>query len=681
MFPTLSDSKEPATLNLESFSEVSLDSATEDTFLGQPQKIVEEKTTSDVNDLFYNAPAALTNSLAQLPNVASTVFSTFSNIIKGSPRYEPNNPIRESNELTDGFTIPSNNPIDYNIYAPTAPPAEEPKIIQPPPTFYSATDSLTPKRPEIPIGNNSYRLTNVKKTYAKIPGLFTGGAPLIPDKIESQPPIPTSEYNYDSYQQQQQQPPPPPQESGKFSLSTFFPTGIIDKLQQTVYGESTSQSTDTLDNSVANYPPPPQQAPGYFEGSSNIQGFFGGIQTVPPPTPPRQTTPFEVQSAFVPQFQQQPAPTPPRQTTPFEVQSVPAFVPPFQQQPTPFEAPSVPPFQQFQQPITGFAPTPFETQAASYGNQQSFFTPTQTTEVPTPATLTPFDSQSTIPGPPSIPVGLPPSSLPISGDRQNPYSIRGKKTLFNKNPHIETSAQPFSELLSTPVQNNPVNFFNPCPETEEKPNPIPEVQSFFNPVKSEPEFTTSTPQTFIPEVEQFSEFPGLSSTTSFNTNLVSPINSEVPLNFFSPTERQPEPFNNFFKPIESEPVEQLSEFPGISSVNSFNSNLISPVNQSSVFAPSESVLPADPFENYFKPIVESESVQSETEAEVEQFSEFPGLSSRNSFDSNLISEIGDNTIATEIVGDINSEEADTLNLLQQTSSILQHDLNKGEIYS
>lgn len=674
--------------------------------MGQPQ-IVEEKTTSDVNDLFYNAPAALTNSLAQLPNVASTVFSTFSNIIKGSPRYEPNNPIRESSELTDGFTIPSQNPIDYNIYAPTAPPAEEPKVIQPPPTFYSATDSVTPKRPEIPTGNNSYRLTNVKKTYAKIPGLFTGGAPLIPNKIESQQPIPTSEYNYDSYQQQQQ-PPPPPQESGKFSLSTFFPTGIIDKLQQTVYGESTSQSTDTLDNSVANYPPPPQQAQGYFDGSSNIQGFFGGSQTVPPPTPPRQTTPFEVSSvsafvpqfqtqpaptqpvpAFVPQFQQQtpapftevqfvpafvpqfqPTPTPPRQATPLEVQSVPAFAPQFQPQPAPFEAPVVQPFQQ---PITGFAPTPFATQGSSYGNQQSFFTPPQTSEIPTPVTSTPFDNQSTISGPPSIPVGLPPSSLPTTGDRQNPYSIRGKKTLFNKNPHIETSAQPFSELLSSPVVNNPVNYFNPCPETEEKPKTIPEVQSFFHPIKSEPELTTSTPQT---EVEQFSEFPGLSSATSLNLSQISPVSNS----FFSPTERQPEPFNNFFKPIvPSESVEQLSEFPGISSVNSFNSNLISPVNQSRVIDPSEIVLPEDSFDNFFQPIVESESVQSETE--VEQFSEFPGLSSRNSFDSNLISEIGDSTINTEIVGDINLEEAETLSLLQQTSSILQHDLNKGENFT
>lgn len=624
---TISDSKEePATLNLESFSEVSLESATEDTFLGQSSKIVEEKTTSDVNDLFYNAPAALTNSLAQLPNVASTVFSTFSNIIKGSPRIEPT--VRE--QPTNDFSIPRNNPIDYNIYAPTAPPAsEEPKIIQPPPTFYSATDSLTPKRPEIPTGSNSYRLTNVKKTYAKIPGLFTGGAPLIPDKIESAP-IPQQEYNYDSYQQ----PPPPPQESGKFSLSTFFPTGIIDKLQQTVYGEN--NSTDTQDNSVPNYPPPPQQVQGYFENPSNIQGFFGVSQ---PPTPPRQTTPFEVQSvpAFVPQVT----------STPFELQSVPAFVP----------------------PVIGFAPTPFEVQSVPAFQQQPTVTNQQAFFTPIPA----VESQSNISAPPSIPVGVPPPSLSITGDRQNPYSIRGKKTFFNKNPHIETSAQPFSELLSRPTVINPVNFFNPCPEIEEKTNLIPpEVQSnFFKPIESDPELTeeiklSTTPP---PEVEQFREFPGLSSTTSFNASLVSPITSEVPSNFFSPSERPVEPFNNFF---ESESVKQFSEFPAISTENSQDYH-------SSFFSSSESILPAvDPFNNYFKPIVESELIKSENQ--VEQFSDFPGLSSRNSFDSNLISEIGDNsTVNTEVIDDSEEASIDTLNLLQQTSNILQHDLNKGEL--
>lgn len=636
---------------MENFSEVSLDSAIEDTFLGQSSKIVEEKITSDVNDLFYNAPAALTNSLAQLPNVASTVFTTFSNIIKGSPRIEQQ---QQSTELNDGFSIPRNNPIDYNIYAPTAPP-EEPAVIQPPPTFYSATDSLGPKRPEIPTGNNSYRLTNVKKTYAKIPGLFTGG--VIPDKIESVPIPPQqqqqqipdlnrpSEYNYDSYKQTPSQ----PQESGKFSLSTFFPTGIIDKLQQTVYGES--NPTDTLDTSVANYPPPPQQVQGYFEGSSNIQGFFGGNQIVPPPTPPRQTTPFEVQSIppFVQKFQQEP----PKQTTPFENQS--AFV----QQP----------------PITPF------------GIHQTNYT---APEIP-----------NNISAPPSIPVRAPPPTLPLTGDRQNPYSIRGKKTLFNKNPHIETSAQPFSELLSTPVVNNPVNFFNPCPEIDQKP----EVQNFnissnfFTPIESvfnseeesvlkkEPDFNEESNFT---EVEQFSEFPGLSSTTSFNTNFVSPINSEVQSNFFNPSESVKEDsFSNFFRPIvQSESikdVEQLSEFPGISSDNSFNSNLISPNNskevQGNFCSPSESDFQPTTFNNFFKPIVESEIVDAETFIpEVEQFSAFPGLSSRNSFASNLISEIGD-TVTSEVISDNISEEADTLNLLQQTSSILQHDLNKGKFYN
>lgn len=529
-------------------------------------------------------------------------------------------------------------------------------------------------------------MTNVKKTYAKIPGLFTGGAPLIPDKIDSQQSIPGSEYNY-------QQPPPPPQqqqESGKFSLSTFFPTGIIDKLQQTVYGEN---STDFVDNSVPNYPPPPQQVQGYFESPSNIQGFFGGV----PPTPPRQTTPFEVQSvpAFVPQFQ----PVSGFAPTPFEVQPAPAFVPQFQQHP------AVSVFQQ-QPPVTStaqkafFTPvsapeiltTPFESQPAvsafvpqfqqqpplTTTPQQSFFTPVSAPEIPkstfesqpTPAfqqqtPQQPFTPATEIPSnisaPPTIPVCLPPPSQPQSGDRQNPYSIRGKKTFFNKNPHIETSAQPFSELLSTTAVTNPVNFFNPSQQVEES--------NFFNPIESEPvklieELKLSTPP---PEqVEQLSEFPGLSTTTSFNTNLISPIASEISSSsFFS--EKPPETITNFFKPIvESEPVKQNSEFPEVSTEV-----------PTSFFNSSESVLIADPFNNYFKPI-ECELIKSEIQ--VEQFSDYPGLSSRNSLDSNFISEIGENIGNTEVVGDINLEEVpiDTLALLQQTSSILQHDLNKGK---
>lgn len=114
------------------------------------------------------------NLFSQLPTAASTMFSTFSNIIKGSivstntepEEYQATNyapPVMQQQPIMDV------NPMSYNYSFSQSTNIEPP----PNPVFFSPTDisTMTKKSSSQQKTDNTFRLRSTKKTYAHIPGL------------------------------------------------------------------------------------------------------------------------------------------------------------------------------------------------------------------------------------------------------------------------------------------------------------------------------------------------------------------------------------------------------------------------------------------------------------------------------------------------------------------------------
>ncbi|XP_039451470.1 uncharacterized protein LOC120430431 isoform X2 [Culex pipiens pallens] len=137
---------------------------------------------------------------AQLPNVASTVFSTFSRVIKGTspgpqvvqPQQQPQHYVPQPPEPVVAYDY-SHQPQDLGGY-PEVPPIA--------PTFFNpvTVGPAVPPPAAVPVGgSNTYRLGGAKKKiYAHIPGLSsTGPVPTvkapeqgpIPEVLESQPEV------------------------------------------------------------------------------------------------------------------------------------------------------------------------------------------------------------------------------------------------------------------------------------------------------------------------------------------------------------------------------------------------------------------------------------------------------------------------------------------------------------
>lgn len=257
----------PAVLDSDKFSEISLDQTVDvdlttiqtpqeynplqnlDTFLPVAAEQQQQQQRDDT--IFTNPLAqatAIKDSLSQLPGVlpgvASTVFSSFSSILKGrvSPGKElisAQNPTTYSNQLSDNQEATSVN--QYNPYfydQSTQQQQQQPEVPPIVPTFYSPTDpnivrpeaSLSPSSAENQ-SNNLYRLKERRKIYAPIPGLNANAANLIPTNPSASPaPI------------AQQQPPVATNQNTSFSLSSFFSGApILDKVLQK--SSEPSQST------------------------------------------------------------------------------------------------------------------------------------------------------------------------------------------------------------------------------------------------------------------------------------------------------------------------------------------------------------------------------------------------------------------------------------------------------
>lgn len=183
--------------------------------------------------------------LAQLPNAASTVFSTFSNIIKGSGSH----PRFEEQSQTQSVTEPPQEPVYGYMYAANS------DATAPPPSFFSPSDdSLFKKTTFEPMTNNTFRLGgNKKKTYAHIPGLSTNQqTQAAPQNFNSNSPVPplppqptpvtepTAYYHQDyqapanvtnDYGNQQQA--KEPEKTNKFSLTSLLPSQLFEKIPVT----------------------------------------------------------------------------------------------------------------------------------------------------------------------------------------------------------------------------------------------------------------------------------------------------------------------------------------------------------------------------------------------------------------------------------------------------------------
>lgn len=519
---------EPAILDSDRFSEISLDQTVDsEPAYSAPQNvynplqnlepfIAESDNSSSRDESTFNPIAqatALKESLSQLPGVASSVLSSFSNILKGtSPSPQPSTPRNEPYSDPYESTAPAPNQYQYSYYnyeqsnqAADAPAA-------PPPTFYSPTDSaiLQPPGPLPPtdsLPSNTYRLKERKKiSYAPIPGFNANNVqppssvspalpPLpVPVPVPTQPSAPT-------------QPPAVDVNASKsgssFSLTSFFSSPLIDKIQNTVLSpprpveQAHSPYQAPVDISVQYAQPPPvtssYQTPTQFFNprAFNTQPFASSTNVPKPVAPAVFGTSSPAPHIFTPVVSETP------QAVPLPIPSFPpqaggqSFLPSAPSNPTHSSA--------------GPSPAPSLAATPAVNPDQSIYQQSSPASVSGP----PLVVSSALP-PPIISLALPPSVLP-----QAPagYRLKGKP-LYRKPPaessyntipsQIQPLPQPtFSAFTgeSTPSQSIPaVSIFNPFSQTVDTPAqsesveppapasffvaPVPARVDVFNPVQN-----------------------------------------------------------------------------------------------------------------------------------------------------------------------------------------------------
>lgn len=143
------------------------------------------------------------NPISAFGTAASTVFSTFSNIIKGSTsqtriedqhqqqqQYQPQLIQEQQSPFTSETYQDNNQMIPPNPYAPYNIQSDE---SAPPPSFYKPSDEmLFNKRPQMEAPSNTFRLGgHKKKAYAHIPGLSsTSQSQNVPQNFNINPVMP-----------------------------------------------------------------------------------------------------------------------------------------------------------------------------------------------------------------------------------------------------------------------------------------------------------------------------------------------------------------------------------------------------------------------------------------------------------------------------------------------------------
>lgn len=509
---------EPAVVDSDKFSEISLDGTSEAESYQPPKEYSplqslenEDREESTFNPLSQGS--ALKASLSQLPGVASSVFSSFSSILKGTSASP-----QASGEQQFASPILNNPPVPdqplpsfENLYIGQAAATDIPIA---PPTFYSPTEapSLT-SGPTLPPPTtqsaNSFRLKERKKTYAPVPGLNAGA--------QIRPPTPSGIYGGQNYPVAPSASATPPiahteplesKPNSSFSLTSLFPNPLplLDKLQGSGDKESrpeqfnTSQEThpsynsfdqqhlqQTQPNPINFFTPPAPQSQNPVQPVASPSSFFSPPPTVPPPNT------FSTQSSNY-QFFNPTAPT-----------LTPSVSPGLQQLQKSSQLPSsqqnFPPIQNAPPFSTTFIPTPTQiTETNQAFNQQqvtvnpALIQPVLQENPPEPASSL-FPPTAVVPTSVPISIGFaaPPVQNPTITNSSTPAAQAPPLTVPPPNAgpsNYRLQGRPsFRKPASTlPVSNPlaPTNFFNPYPTAQpvSLPQQPPTTQStttLFNP--------------------------------------------------------------------------------------------------------------------------------------------------------------------------------------------------------
>lgn len=426
----------PAISDTDNFSDVSLDrdAASDsagphvDAFvspleeldsMGNLQSINNAPPTLDLNQDQQQIDANLnpiSAAFAQLPSAASTVFSTFSNIIKGSPsqpRFDQQpqtqtSPIMPHEAMADNVT--TSGYMMTPSFDPNAPP---------PALFSPADESLFKKQVVEPTSSNTFRLGgHKKKTYAHIPGLSThhqGPAVQNFNASPMMPPIPTQptpvETVAPSSYYQEYQPPQPlytqpqiePEKSNKFSLTSLLPSQLLEKIPSTKNLFGASEPTTQQQQ----YQPQP------FNGDEDFS-----VMTSTFDQPPQASSYFNA---------------PPQNATQFGTVTEPQNV---NQMPLP--------------PVSYFNPQQFNTNPFMKQTSPEPAIQSAVTQSVAPQMIPPM----TIPAQPAV-VATPPVAAPFN------------QNMFSPAPFSEAASEPpMIAAVSAETNLPPPTFFNPASATQ-----------------------------------------------------------------------------------------------------------------------------------------------------------------------------------------------------------------------
>ncbi|XP_037045786.1 uncharacterized protein LOC119081136 isoform X2 [Bradysia coprophila] len=474
---------EPAILDTESFSEISLDQPSDqESYPSLANPLQDDQFGTDYSKPFNPLTQAtqLTASLSQLPSVASSVFSSFSNILRGtSPTPNISTEQQQPQQHIDPYNappVPTLGNVPF-VNSSLAYPSEEPAVPPVIPTFYSPTDpAFPPPAPTLspPPANtssgNAYRLTTKRKTYAPAPGLtYQDNQPVASAFPSYAPPLPNpiNEPNFSanqstSYENTAVNQPQPPSQTNKFSLTSFFSTPLLEKIT----GSGVSHNQETPASSVPDVyavpsinPPAPATTinPGLFDTHppAPVTTINPGLFDTHPPAPVTTINPG-LFNTHPPVFNAHP--------------------------PLSENIPTYSPQQQTYQPTPPLS-TPL------------FFNPAQQTSLP--AVNQTQSSAYGTPEPVSNISSIPPSSIPPSGNVSS-YRLRGKPHYKNPLSSATTSAPivtPFFQATPNPAITSEI--FNPgniaATETPDQSSqssgfshPPPSNVGFFNQLRSVP---------------------------------------------------------------------------------------------------------------------------------------------------------------------------------------------------
>lgn len=511
-------------LNPDTFSEINLDYNADD---GASSTSSSRQTAAQYVASGQSATIAAVN---LLPIVASTVFTSFSNIISGitndsqaapaaphQPQYH-NQPTQAPPAVHNFQPYPQHHqpspvaftPSTDQFYPqPTAPVEATPiAAVGPPPRLFSPHDPVTAAQPpsvrppsglpplassqSLHSANNTYRLNQKRKIYAPLPGLNTTQVPFQPSTdIPHQPFVGPAQPAASQFAPVPPHQPSPVASPSPFSLSALIhKVPLLDKFQQLAISPAAPVPATQTDSAY-----------GVAIGYGTAPVYNSPVLATPPPPAAQQ------QLYFHPS-----APTPPLRKT-----STPFSVPPVEQT-TPFYSAAPPP--------TAYAPVELQQQTPPVRETSTPFAIHNYSQPPSQYQSPPF-VHSAVVAPPSVPPTLT-AHLPPPPSTGSSYRLKGKPLYKSPNTYgtVATAthfqppvaatvgpypvAQLYDPLQSSgvptthayvsapqlPVQSEPtVPFFKPtaADDVPDLPTAVVETQTFSIPTVVPEPVTFSSP--------------------------------------------------------------------------------------------------------------------------------------------------------------------------------------------